>query len=837
MKLKVTLLFLCAIFIASNVASQDVPDWVWKTPMTKVHPTGEYINLPNNQDQLNYQNPNTTTRVVNQNGQYMVLPPNLRPFPSTATQSEVDAANMKGNTQIIYCSWNSWENPTFWGTGFAFSNNGGTSWTGNKQMFSPNSGDPGPIVWPAGSSWPGRLGLSVIQGFGHSTNDGANWIFDMNFPGVVSFDKNLSAVDDITGSPFFGRAYTVWTEFAGANVNRIVGSFSTNGGVTWSTLAPVSPAPAGGHHNQGCDVEVGPGGVVYVTWAHCTTNGQNSTEDQLGFARSTDGGVTWVVSNNNVLEINGIRAANLFNGIRAAGFPRIAIDNTGGARNGWIYVALGEKTIAPATDVADMCLARSTNNGVSWTHTRINQDTPGNGRFQYMGDIDVASDGSVVCSYYDQRNTSGNVTEYWMSRSLDGGNTWTDVAVSDHSFTPSPIPGLAGGYQGDYTGITTAAGKVWPFWADNSSGIYQVWTTGITVGPPPVNDVIVGPFLGLPSQFTQGQNHTIKARLQNGGTNGQTSLPVRFSVNGVIQTTNTIPSLPAGAVDSSSFTWNPATTGSFTLRVFSGAATDENRLNDTVTTTVLVLPAGTVNAQTTLCRNVNKPILDNTTTLDTINVQLGGNAFNVVDVNVRLDTIIHTYVSDMAITLSHLAGSSTLAGNIGGNGDNFIRTVLNDSAATPIASGTAPFTGSFQPSSPLSALNNIPVNGLWVLSINDNALQDSGFLRAWCLVITYQTITGVTQTVEIPNYYSLSQNYPNPFNPSTNIKYTIPKADIVTLKIFDVVGREVSVLVNEMKQPGVYNVDFNASNLASGIYFYKIEAGDYSAVKKMMLIK
>jgi hypothetical protein len=179
-----------------------------------------------------------------------------------------------------------------------------------------------------------------------------------------------------------------------------------------------------------------------------------------------------------------------------------------------------------------------------------------------------------------------------MSRSLDGGNTWTDVAVSDHTFTPSPIPGLAGGYQGDYTGITNAAGKVWPFWADNSSGIYQVWTVGITIGPPPANDVIVGPFLSLPSQFVQGTNHTIKARLQNGGTNGQTNLPVRFSVNGTIQTTNTIPSLPSGAVDSSAFTWNPGSTGSFTLRIFSGAGTDENRLNDTVTTVVNVLPQG-----------------------------------------------------------------------------------------------------------------------------------------------------------------------------------------------------------------------------------------------------
>ena len=133
----------------------------------------------------------------------------------------------------------------------------------------------------------------------------------MNFPGASSFDKNLSCVDDVPGSPYLGRAYTVWTNFGGTYANRIVGSYSTNGGATWTTAAPVSPAPASGHHQQGCDVEVGPEGVVYVIWAHCTTNGQNSTEDNLGFAKSTDGGVTWAVAVNNVVDINGIRTSNL----------------------------------------------------------------------------------------------------------------------------------------------------------------------------------------------------------------------------------------------------------------------------------------------------------------------------------------------------------------------------------------------------------------------------------------------------------------------------------------------------------------------------------------------
>ncbi len=89
----------------------------------------------------------------------------------------------------------------------------------------------------------------------------------------------------------------------------------------------------------------------------------------------------------------------------------------------------------------------------------------------------------------------------------------------------------------------------------------------------------------------------------------------------------------------------------------------------------------------------------------------------------------------------------------------------------------------------------------------------------------------------IPNEYSLYQNYPNPFNPSTTITYELPKASFVTLKVFDMLGREIKSLVNGYKSQGKYSVNFNASNLASGVYFYKIESGEYSSIKKMLLLK
>jgi hypothetical protein len=98
---------------------------------------------------------------------------------------------------------------------------------------------------------------------------------------------------------------------------------------------------------------------------------------------------------------------------------------------------------------------------------------------------------------------------------------------------------------------------------------------------------------------------------------------------------------------------------------------------------------------------------------------------------------------------------------------------------------------------------------------------------------------------EPPISYELLQNYPNPFNPSTTIKFEIPKDGLVTLKIYDILGAEVATLVNEEKSVGRYEVNFNASNLASGVYVYRLQVNDPSAgsgqsfvnVKKMVLLK
>ena len=106
-------------------------------------------------------------------------------------------------------------------------------------------------------------------------------------------------------------------------------------------------------------------------------------------------------------------------------------------------------------------------------------------------------------------------------------------------------------------------------------------------------------------------------------------------------------------------------------------------------------------------------------------------------------------------------------------------------------------------------------------------------------IIKYKhSISSVQDEEEyIPEKFILQQNYPNPFNPSTKIKYQIPEINFVTLKVYDVLGNEIVTLVNEEKPIGSYEVGFDATSLSSGIYFYKLQAGDFISTKKMILMK
>jgi hypothetical protein len=92
-------------------------------------------------------------------------------------------------------------------------------------------------------------------------------------------------------------------------------------------------------------------------------------------------------------------------------------------------------------------------------------------------------------------------------------------------------------------------------------------------------------------------------------------------------------------------------------------------------------------------------------------------------------------------------------------------------------------------------------------------------------------------STDLPTHFSLDQNYPNPFNPATTISFTLPSKSFVSLKVFDILGREVATIISEEMSAGSYSRQWNAANMSSGIYFYRLQAGTFIETKKLVLLR
>lgn len=242
----------------------------------------------------------------------------------------------------------------------------------------------------------------------------------------------------------------------------------------------------------------------------------------------------------------------------------------------------------------------------------------------------------------------------------------------------------------------------------------------------------------------------------------------------------------------------------------------------------------TTQAAVSFCKDTYLPIRDNQQSYDTLFISQSG---TIVDFNFKMESLIHSYDGDVTFYIKSPGGTEVMLSNrYGSSGDNYINTLFDDSAGTAIGSGSAPFTGTFRPDSPLNVFNGTDIHGPWILRVDDQASSDTGRVNRYCLNIIYNSVLAVNNQ-ELPLRFELGQNYPNPFNPVTRIKFSVPKQSLVTIQIYDVLGREVKTLVNDIKPAGNYEIDFNGSQYASGIYFYRMEAGDFTDVKKLVLLK
>jgi subtilisin family serine protease len=436
--------------------------------------------------------------------------------------------------------------------------------------------------------------------------------------------------------------------------------------------------------------------------------------------------------------------------------------------------------------------------------------------------------------------------------SLDSMQRWDSVRVKICRTADK-----VGSYSYTSTGPITSLGSTW----NNEMGYGKVNAFKLlsSLGPPPPpasHDISVGPFMNLPSAFLVNTAYDIKTRIQNIGTSTETGVPIKFFISGaLISTTNK--DLTPTQVDSVTNSWTPATEGTFTLMYVSALANDTNRANDTVRTTVTVyqqMPAlceafkDTVFPPTgwdiepngvlywshsdygAYCLDTGCALFDfyyatPGTTQDLITLTFdstrGGSD------SLRFQEAYATYESeiDLLVVLCQKASDTTW----------IMLDTLHGGLSGELVTAP-PTTDEFAPTCIQwkQQMISLPIGTAKIKFTAISAYGNDLYLDSVCVV----NYTGTHPIIaQLPKIFSLAQNYPNPFNPTTKIQYSIPKAGTVKLVVYDLLGRQVTTLVNERKQAGVYSASFDGTNLASGIYFYRIEAGDFTAVKKMVLIK
>jgi hypothetical protein len=219
-------------------------------------------------------------------------------------------------------------------------------------------------------------------------------------------------------------------------------------------------------------------------------------------------------------------------------------------------------------------------------------------------------------------------------------------------------------------------------------------------------------------------------------------------------------------------------------------------------------------------------------------------------------TPVNSGLTSSNISAFAVSGTNLFAGT-GGSGGVFRSTndgtiwtdagLTNTSIGDLFVSGTNLFAGTFSSGVFLSTNNgttwtdvNTGLTNTYVVSLvvyGTNLFAGTDSNHVWRRPLS-EMITSVERlSTDLPTHFSLEQNYPNPFNPSTTIKYEIPVESRVSLKVFNILGQEVVTLVNEEQKAGYKSVEWNAANVASGVYFYRLQAGDFTASRKLLLLK
>ncbi len=361
-----------------------------------------------------------------------------------------------------------------------FSNDAGISWT-NFSLYSSYGvwGDPCILAdtmnnfyfthlsytdTPTG--WIDRIVTQKSSDVGLTWNDGT--FTGLN--GSKDQDKSWTAFDHSALSAYKGNIYVTWTEFDDYGSfdfemrSRIMFSRSEDLTQTWSVPVAISEFEGdcidSDHTAEGAVPCIGPNGEIYVAW---------SLNDTLYFDKSLDGGETWL-DNDLIVSTQPDGWDYMITGHdRCNGLPILHCDLSGGTNNGTIYINWSDQR--NGTNDTDVWISKSTDGGTSWSSAlRVNDDDAGRQNYLSWMTIDQAT-GFIYVLFYDRRNHNNAQTDVYLAYSTDGGETFTNVMISETPFTPWDSE-----FFGDYLNITAHNGIVRPIWARMDNGNSSIWT-------------------------------------------------------------------------------------------------------------------------------------------------------------------------------------------------------------------------------------------------------------------------------------------------------------------------------------------------------------------------
>lgn len=323
-------------------------------------------------------------------------------------------------------------------------------------------------------------------------------------------------------------------------------------------------------------------------------------------------------------------------------------------------------------------------------------------------------------------------------------------------------------------------------------------------------------------------NETVTVTIENFGGVDQTGFDVQYSVDGgtpVVETFNG--TVTAGGTSSFTFatTADLSTVGTYNIIATTLLAGDADNSNDSFAVDVTNV------ACVSQSDAPGSPVGPNAGTVTTSTVTFTDD-FVVEDVNVTLN-ITHTWNADLDVRLIAPDGTTSIVlfQDVGGSSDNFVNCVLDDEAATPIANGTGPFTGSFIPAEPLSTFNGLQSIGDWTLEITDDANQDGGTLNDWNLQLCGNTNLSVDDPLVDEDLIIVYEE-----NNHFLIKLpTTTVTEMLDLHVYNSLGQTIYFRTLENENGTGYEYRLNMSYMSAGVYFVKIGDGVRSNMKRIIV--